>query len=142
MTGLCAFVNIVALLITAIGRASLRRHQLPEQIQDAVKKAQDFLYSKQGNDGTWEQTSASGLLSTAGTNPLHLITAMRQVGRGLTAITVYSLLASGESPQSEKLKPAIEYSLAEGEPSVHLTALAVSSQESGLYSSRRRRRPR
>jgi hypothetical protein len=93
----------VALLITFAAVPSLGA--TPEQIQNAIKKAQDFLYSKQDKDGTWEQAPRPALNS--GRNP-QINYKQRQWG-GITAICTYALLASGESPQGLKLKPAIEF---------------------------------
>jgi len=76
-----------------------------DEIHASIEKAQAFLYSKQGKSFTWEPTAAPTFNS--GVNP-HIQFNMRQWG-GMTSIVVYSLLASGENPQSEKLKPAIEF---------------------------------
>ncbi|HSZ56856.1 MAG TPA: DUF4159 domain-containing protein [Tepidisphaeraceae bacterium] len=110
----------VALLITLAALPALGA--TPEQIQDAVKKAQDFLYSKQGNDGTWEQAPRPAL--NGGTNP-QINYRQRQWG-GITAICAYALLASGESPQSPKLKPAIDFLQKANLQSTY--SLAVSAQ--------------
>ena len=93
-----------------------------DQIQESIKKAQAYLYSKQGKAFTWESTSEPAFNS--GTNP-HINFSQRQWG-GLTAITVYSLLASGENPQSEKLKPAVEFLTKANLQSTY--ALGISSQ--------------
>ncbi len=77
----------------------------PDEIQAAIKKGQDYLYARLGKDGTWEMAAHPELNS--GTNP-HINYKMRLWG-GLTAMTSYALLASGENPQNPKLKPAIDF---------------------------------
>jgi hypothetical protein len=73
----------------------------PNQIDDSLAKARDYLYRYQKN-GTWEKTPEPDPTKDR-TDPEN-----GQFG-GTTALCVYALLASGESPQSEKLKPAIEF---------------------------------
>lgn len=76
-----------------------------QQVDESIKKGIEFLYSKQGSDGTWERSSHPKL--NKGHDP-QLPYDQRQWG-GLTAIATYALLASGETPQEAKLKPALEF---------------------------------
>jgi hypothetical protein len=73
----------------------------PHQIDDSLLKAREYLYRYQKN-GTWEKTPEPDPTKDR-TDPEN-----GQFG-GTTALCVYALLASGESPQSEKLKPAVEF---------------------------------
>ncbi|HTL29409.1 MAG TPA: DUF4159 domain-containing protein [Tepidisphaeraceae bacterium] len=72
-------------------------------VDQALQKAKDFLYSQQKN-GTWEQVPARQSSAERMDND----TGGDQWG-GLTAVCTYALLASGESPQEPKLKPAIDF---------------------------------
>jgi hypothetical protein len=69
---------------------------LPQQIDASIKKAVDFLYSKQ-RDGVWEGDGVGELSPTGKTHG------------GLTAIATYALLAAGENPNDPKLARAIEF---------------------------------
>src|SRR5829696_4030937 len=73
----------------------------PEQVDQSIKKAVDWLYAKQ-KDGTWEEVPArkpdGKVWSVSG----------GQWG-GETALAVYALLAAGESPQDERLVKPIEF---------------------------------
>jgi len=113
---LCA-VGLVVLTSTSAARAAT-----PAEIREAIKKGQEYLYSRQGKDGTWEMAAHPELNS--GGNP-HINYKMRMWG-GLTAMSSYALLASGESPQNPKLKPAVDYLLKANLQSTY--ALGVSSQ--------------
>ncbi len=76
----------------------------PEQVDQAIKKGQAFLYSRQNKEGNWEQVQKP---QVTGKDQQTSLTE-RQWG-GLTAISTYALLASGESPKEPKLKPAIDF---------------------------------
>ncbi len=65
----------------------------PQQVADAVKKAKDYLLSKQVN-GTWEGSEKDPREDQKG---------------GLTAIATYALLASGQSYQDPRMKSAIDW---------------------------------
>ncbi len=75
-----------------------------EQVDKAISKARDYLYSQQSKGvipGTWETSpkrTADGSASLKGA----------QWG-GLTAMCTYALLASGDSASSSKLKQAVSY---------------------------------
>lgn len=89
-------------VIGAILAPGVRAATAPE-VDQALQKAKDYLYSQQKN-GNWEQvpqrqSSAERMDNDTGGD---------QWG-GLTAVCTYALLASGESPQEAKLKPAIDF---------------------------------
>jgi hypothetical protein len=75
----------------------------PAEVDQALQKAKDFLYGQQKN-GTWEQVAQRQSSAERPDND----TGGDQWG-GLTAVCTYALLASGESPQDPKLKPAIDF---------------------------------
>jgi len=86
----CAIALICA-AATAPARAAT-----PEQVDEAIKKAIAYLYAAQLKDGTWEPGG---------------VAANNHVYGGYTAIATYALLAAGESPQDQRLKPAIDWLL-------------------------------
>lgn len=74
---------------------------MPEQIDASIRRAVEYLYSKQV-EGIWEVTGE--LPGTAGNmdhDGMHY--------GGLTACATYALLAAGESPQDPRLAKAIEF---------------------------------
>lgn len=94
----CTAVLLCAALLCA--PALQTRAVTPAEVDKAIEIAKDFLYSHQKN-GTWETTALP-----EGDKPAS--TEGGQWG-GLTSIATYALLAAGESPQSSKLRPAIEF---------------------------------
>ena len=66
------------------------RAATPEQVDEAIKKAQKFLRSQQKKDGSWPEPDE------------------RQFG-GHTSMATYALLASGDSPQDEHIKRAVQW---------------------------------
>jgi hypothetical protein len=108
-------------LLLVLGQPSLRG-ATPEEIDKAIKKGQEYLYTRQGKDGTWEMASHPELNS--GRNPQ--INYKERLWGGLTAMSAYALLASGENPQSPKLKPTIEFLYKANLQSTY--ALGVSAQ--------------
>src|SRR5688572_14856243 len=73
----------------------------PQQVDATVKKAVDWLYGKQ-KDGTWEAAPAR--------DPAGKVWSVSggQWG-GRTGLITVALLSAGESPQDERLVPAIEF---------------------------------
>jgi hypothetical protein len=73
----------------------------PQQVDQSVKRAVDWLYAQQ-KDGTWEEKPSRDpegkVWSVSG----------GQWG-GLTGLVTYALLAAGESPQDERLVKPIEF---------------------------------
>jgi len=92
---------VAAVAVAAVGPAAPARAATPDQINKALERAKAHLYSKQKN-GTWEDVPARDPKGG------HDDTKGWQWG-GLTAVATYALLAVGENPQSEKLKPAIDF---------------------------------
>ena len=76
-----------------------------DEVDNAIKKGVEYLYSRQDKDGTWERSLQPEL--NKGKNP-QLNFKGRQWG-GLTSVAVYALLATGENPQDAKLKQSIEF---------------------------------
>jgi hypothetical protein len=73
----------------------------PQRVDEMLAKGKEFLYSKQHN-GNWEVTD-----KPVENKPLYSQSGA-QWG-GLTSLSVYALLASGESPQDPRLAPAIAW---------------------------------
>ncbi len=94
---------LIGLLLAAIFALSggTVRAATPEQVEEAIKKAVDYLYTQQKGDN-WEEVPAA---DPKGGDP---DTKAGQWG-GRTAIVVYSLLAAGESPQDPRIKKSIEF---------------------------------
>ncbi|HSV16696.1 MAG TPA: hypothetical protein VLI90_20695, partial [Tepidisphaeraceae bacterium] len=77
------------------------RAATPQQVDEMLTKAKAYLYNKQRN-GNWEvadKAEADDQFYSPGSG---------QWG-GTTALTVYALLAAGESPQDPRLAPAIAF---------------------------------
>ncbi|HEY2588985.1 MAG TPA: DUF4159 domain-containing protein [Tepidisphaeraceae bacterium] len=80
-----------------------------EQIDAAIEKGKQYLYSQLKKDGTWEEVSKPEINGPKqGWRQLDY--KARQWG-GQTAICAYALIAAGENPQDPKLKPAIDFLL-------------------------------
>jgi hypothetical protein len=92
-----SFVLLLAVLASAPAHAAekpARRPRVrPEQVERMIRTAVDYLYSVRDARGTWEIDQ----------------TAAPQQSGGTTALAVYALLAAGESPSNDKLRPAIEW---------------------------------
>lgn len=82
----------------------------PQQVEKAITNAQKYLLAHRGKaiPGTWE-LAAEPKLEPAAADRIVSLTST-QWG-GLTAIATYALLASGEDPRSDELKPAVDFLL-------------------------------
>ena len=78
-------------------------------VNAAIDKAKEFLYSKQGSDGTWEFVAAP--LSPDTEDSRGSAAQSESIGQwgGRTAVVVYALLAAGEDVREPKLAKAIEF---------------------------------
>lgn len=74
----------------------------PQEIEAALQRAKDWLYRAQNDQGTWETRPVPD--SNAELNHQH----GGQWG-GRTAMAVYALLASGESPHEPRLAKALDF---------------------------------
>src|SRR4051794_36237519 len=83
-----------ALLLVSFALTARSRAATPGEVEQAIKKAADWLYSKQ-QDGNWDYEPPP----------------QKDQRGGMTAFVVYTLLAAGESAQDERLKPAIDWML-------------------------------
>jgi hypothetical protein len=84
---------MLALLCAAVARAAT-----PDEVQNAIDKAERYLYAQQKN-GNWERAKkVKKVVSPAQDQP-----------GGFTVTAVYALLSAGESPDNPKLAPAIAY---------------------------------
>jgi hypothetical protein len=87
----------VALFASVPARAAT-----PAEVNAAIQKAKDYLYSRQAKDGSWENVPvADPKAGQADVNG-------KQWG-GLTAIATYAELAAGDTPQTESrlVKPVV-----------------------------------
>ena len=92
---LCLFFSSSSLIVPAHAAVT------PQQVDASVKKSVEWLYTRQ-KDNNWE----------AGPSPDPSAKLWQAAGGqwgGTTALVTYALLAAGESPQNEKLAPAIEW---------------------------------
>lgn len=94
-------VGVAALLPLALGAGSSYA-ATAEQVETALKRAVDYLYSIQDDKGTWEEVPAR--------DPKGVAQDVRngQWG-GMTALATYSLLAAGEKPTDPRLQKAIAF---------------------------------
>jgi hypothetical protein len=97
----CRIVSLVLLITVAPLNAPLLAQPSNEQIDRAIQRAKEYLYSQQNEHGNWETTQQRE--PGGGAN-----TASGQWG-GLTAIATYALLASGESHMDPRLSKAIDF---------------------------------
>ncbi|HEY8747575.1 MAG TPA: DUF4159 domain-containing protein, partial [Tepidisphaeraceae bacterium] len=78
----------------------------PEQVNQSIEKARQFLLSKRNDSGTWEEVPRPDIAA----ENAQASTSGRQWG-GLTALSTYALLASGTDWRSPDVTPAIEFLL-------------------------------
>jgi hypothetical protein len=93
-------VSVSVLLVLPLLPASAAA---PQEVDQSINRARDYLYSKQ-HDGNWEIAPE---FHPAPGNPGSNGCADANWG-GLTALAVHALLAAGESPTGDRLRPAIE----------------------------------
>ena len=92
----CALVAVSA-VFAGLGRGAWGADD--KQVGDAIERLRRDLYSNQGNDGSFERlTSDMGQFERG-----------HQGQSGGTALAVYALLASGESPQRPELNRGIKF---------------------------------
>ena len=99
-TAFCAGTGWVVLLLSAHLTAAVT----PDQVDAAIKKGQAYLYSQRNKEGNWEAVQRPEV-----TGKEQQVSLKERQWGGLTAISTYALLASGESPQEAKLKLALEF---------------------------------
>jgi hypothetical protein len=91
---------IVVLAATAWSSAAVT----PEQIDNAIERGKKFLYSQQDPSGRWEKDPVRVGIE-------HKPYPDMQGGTfgGYTALCTYALLAAGESPNTPRIKAAVEF---------------------------------
>jgi len=121
MKAIAALVGgLAAPVLLLVGLAvSPARAATPQQVEATLAKAKEYLYKHQNKDGNWEElprrdTSAPPYDVKGG-----------QWG-GQTAIATYALMAAGDDPQNEHVKPAIAW--LKTAPLVGLYALGMRCQ--------------
>ncbi|HEY2585792.1 MAG TPA: hypothetical protein VGI81_08515, partial [Tepidisphaeraceae bacterium] len=75
-----------------------------KQVNAAIEKAKNFIYSKQLPVGRWENDAAREGTSHDAWNHMQ-----GDTYGGYTALCTYALLAAGESPNDPRIKSAIEF---------------------------------
>ncbi|HWE95848.1 MAG TPA: DUF4159 domain-containing protein [Tepidisphaeraceae bacterium] len=101
MLNRCAKAIVPGLLVVVMLCVPVARAATQQQIETAIQKGKDALYKAQGADGTWEvapKPTGEGNSDTSG----------KQWG-GLTAISVYALLAAGEPRTDPRIAKAVEF---------------------------------
>ncbi len=95
-------------LLTSLAAAAHAGLPTSENIDAAIKKGVDFLYSQQNTDGHWEVVPPPppGPVKTP---PDKIGTSDYYQYGGRTAVAVYALLEAGESPSDPRLKKAIDH---------------------------------
>jgi hypothetical protein len=96
-----------AICLTVVSSASPLSAATPQQVQQAIDKAENFLLTHRNKDGNWEQIDKPKAGKEA---ELRTSTEGRQWG-GLTALATYALLAGGKDWRSPELTPAIDFLL-------------------------------
>ena len=115
-----AFIPAFILLLVAVPAPSVQA-ATPQQVEEAIKKAQKYLRDQQKN-GNWEEVPAPDPMDINGTHGGQW--------SGMTALATYALLASGENPQSDHMKAAIKF--LEASPTVGIYAVGVRAQVWGF----------
>jgi len=88
--------GVIVMLVLLCAVAA--RAATPDEVQNAIDKAEHYLYLQQ-KGGNWERTKkVKRVISPAQDQP-----------GGMTVTAVYALLSAGESPDNPKLSAAIKY---------------------------------
>lgn len=96
------FLSLFLCPIGAVCGATSPNSPTAADIQQAIDRAKAYLYSHKNSQGTWEESPA----------PLAGKDAWEPTGGqwgGLTALTTYALLSTGDNPCDAKLAPAISF---------------------------------
>lgn len=119
---LTAAAAVIALVTPGTGH-SVAGAATPEQVQQAIERAQKFLLSRRGLEGTWEVSPAPKPLPTLDGR---IISPTYTQWGGYTAVATYALLASGVDWRSDEMKQPIRFLLNANLESTY--ALGLSSQ--------------
>ncbi|MGD0541230.1 MAG: DUF4159 domain-containing protein [Tepidisphaeraceae bacterium] len=84
-------------MMAALAGARSARPATPDEVQNAIDKAEQYLYAKQ-KSGNWESPTKRDRSSSPALDR-----------GGMTVTAVYALLSAGESPDNPKLAAAISY---------------------------------
>ena len=96
-------------LVALLAIAPISFAATPDQIDQAISKAKNYLYQQQQPDGSWELVPVA-----EPSPPASAILAIKQSPRagqwsGRTAIAIYALLTAGENPTSERLAKGVAF---------------------------------
>src|SRR3982751_4314758 len=97
-------ICIVLSLAAIVGLAPRAPAATPEEVDRAIEKAKQYLYSQLQPSGHWE-TDDKRL--TVKHDDWHKM--QGDSFGGWTALAVYALLASGENPQDPRIQKAVEF---------------------------------
>ncbi|MGD0462671.1 MAG: DUF4159 domain-containing protein [Tepidisphaeraceae bacterium] len=84
-------------MVAVLARAELVRAATPDEVQNSIDKAEQYLYAKQMG-GNWESAKKKKKSASPA-----------QDRGGMTVTAVYALLSAGERPENPKLAAAISY---------------------------------
>lgn len=121
---LCRWLG-TSVFTLAAATAATGRAATPQQIQQAIDKAQQYLLTHRSADGTWE-VAPHPELSTATDWQQRLQDYRGRQWGGLTALSTYALLASGMDQRADELKKPIDFLLTANLQGTY--ALGISSQ--------------
>ncbi len=96
-------------LMALLAIASVSHAATPDQIDQAISKAKNYIYQQQQPDGSWELVPAA-----EPSPPATAILTVKQSPRagqwsGRTALAIYALLTAGENPTNEHLAKAVAF---------------------------------
>src|SRR5207302_1425895 len=97
---------LIALLAALLARSSPAA--TPEQVETALQKAKAYLYTQQNPQGTWDKRSDPPDAAMRKAKGFNYSIDGGQWG-GMTALVTYALVAAGDSAQSDKLIPAVNF---------------------------------
>ena len=94
--------SVVGVLV--LSSAAAVRAATPQQVDKAIKKGVDWLYSQQNDKGNWETTPGPG-------PDARKEQAKPEAGQwgGYSAIATYALLDAGESWRDKRVRDALEW---------------------------------
>src|SRR6185437_6107628 len=76
----------------------------PQTVDDAIRKAKDYIYSKQHSGGHWEKDE-----TRIGEDHASYLRMQGDSFGGYTALATYALLAAGENPNDPRIKAAVQF---------------------------------
>src|SRR2546430_7032777 len=111
----------VLCIVCLVLLSNCARAATPQEVDKAIKRGVDFLYSKQNEQGNWETTPGPG-------RDFRKEPAKPEAGQwgGYSAIATYALLDAGESWKDKRVRDALEW--LNKAPMIGTYAVALRSQ--------------